>query len=446
MLRETKSYFFCVHRAFLTVVGLCVLTMGAGLGPQANVWAQDPALAIRCGQLIDVNSGSTVTGATILVRGHRIEAVGLNLVVPHGSKVLDLSRATCLPGLMDLHAHFMFDPSRSTDENYFLGSSAYKALHGLKRVQEFLQLGFTTLRDPSDFDKYFAMVEVRDAIARGDFVGPRIFAAPHALTATGGHGDFNDLAPDVVEMAFGKVISGPNSAREAVREEIKYGADWIKLFVSGGIMSAHDDPRVQQLTDEEVQAAVDEAHRFKKKVAVHAIGSEAIKESIRAGVDSVEHGDLIDDEGIRLMKERGTYLDPTLYVLNYIVEEGPKIGIPENSIAKGRAILEERDRCIRKAFAARVKVVFGSDAIYPISYVPREFQLMVKLGLTPMEAIQAATINSATLLGIQDMVGSLEAGKHADIIATEQNPVDDVGALAHVKFVMKGGQVVKNEF
>jgi imidazolonepropionase-like amidohydrolase len=403
-------------------------------------------VAIHCGRLIDVRSEKPMVNATIIVRDGRIDSIGTDVAVPAGSQNIDLSHATCLPGLMDLHAHILFNPARGTDDNYLLGSSAYKALYGLKRAQQELSEGFTTLRDPSDFDKYFALVEIRDAIARGDFTGPRMFVAPHALTSTGGHADLNDIAPDVDTIAFGKIVSGPQSMREAVREEIKYGADWIKVYVSGGVMSAHDDPRVQTFTDEEIQAAVDETHRLRKKITVHAIGTDAIKESVRAGVDSVEHGLLIDDETIRMMKDKGTYLIPTLYVLNYIVEEGPKMGFPQASIDKGKAMIAERDRRLRAAFAAGVKICFGSDTIFDEQFVPREFPLLVSLGLTPFQAIQAATINPATLLGIDKETGTLEAGKQADIVAVEQNPLEDIHALEHVKFVMKGGTVVRNDF
>jgi imidazolonepropionase-like amidohydrolase len=436
--RARKEFRIVQSIVFGLALFLCFTTRAA---------AQSPAVvAIHCGRLIDVRSQKPMVNATIIVRDDRIESIGTDVAAPAGSQNINLSHDTCLPGLMDLHAHILFNPARSTDENYLLGSSAYKALYGLKRAQQEMAEGFTTLRDPSDFDKYFALVEIRDAIARGDFMGPRMFVAPHALTSTGGHADLNDVAPDVDTLAFGKIVSGPQSMREAVREEIKYGADWIKVYVSGGVMSAHDDPRVQTFTDEEIQAAVDETHRLRKKITVHAIGTDAIKESVRAGVDSVEHGLLIDDETIRMMKEKGTYLIPTLYVLNYIVEEGPRMGFPQASIDKGKAMIGERDRHLRAAFAAGVKICFGSDTIFDEQYVPREFALLVSLGLTPFQAIQAATINPATLLGIDKETGTLESGKLADIVAVEENPLEDIHAMEHVKFVMKGGKIVRNDF
>jgi len=402
-------------------------------------------VAIRCGLLIDGRSDNSVANAIIVVRGGRIEAVGQNPALPSGSQVIDLSHGTCLPGLMDLHVHLLVNPQMQ--EQYFERSAARKGFDGLRNAQLALHMGFTTLRTAGDDDTEtsYVDVDVRDAIARGEFLGPRILVAPHMLTATGGHGDFSFLAPDVLVRAGGPVVSGVESGREIVRREIKYGADWIKIAVTGGVMSTHDDPRVTAFTDDEVRAMVDEAHRYRKKVCVHAIGTEGIKQAIRAGVDSVEHGILIDPEGIQLMKQHGTYLVPTLYVLNYVVEQGEKHGYPPGSIAKGKTLVEERDRNIRAAFAAGVKVAFGSDSIFPYEEAPREFALLVKLGLTPMQAIRAATANAADLLGLQKQIGTIEVGKQADIVAAGENPLENIRTLEQVKFVMKDGRVVKNE-
>jgi imidazolonepropionase-like amidohydrolase len=407
-------------------------------------WAQLPVpTAIRCGAVIDVAAGISRPNLTVVVRGSRV--VDISSAAPQGAAVIDLGTAVCLPGMMDLHAHIFDDPSASTSENYLKRSSAAKTLSGLRRAQIMLRNGFTTLRDPGDMDRYYGLVDLRDSIARGDFPGPRLFVAPHAITPTGGHADLNDLAPDVSDQAFGIVANGVDEIRKAVRQEIKYGADWIKLFVTGGVMSAHDDPRVQEFTDDEIRAAVEETHRHRKKITVHAIGTEGIKGSIRAGVDSVEHGILIDAEGIRMMVERGTFLVPTLYVLNYIVEEGEKHGIPAENIAKGRALVEERDRNLRAAFAANVKLAFGTDTIFPVEYAAREFPLLVKLGLTPMRAIRSATLGSAELLGVDKELGSIEVGKTADIVAVPGNPLDDISVLQHVQFVMKNGAVIRND-
>jgi imidazolonepropionase-like amidohydrolase len=404
-------------------------------------------VVLRCGRLIDSRSGSPVSNAVIEVAEGRIVAAGEKLTAPDRAKVIDLGSATCLPGLIDLHAHILVDPALGAGDSGFLNrSSARKALDGLRNAQAFLKQGFTTLRDPGDQDAYFATVDIRNVLSQGKFIGPRLLVAPHWLTATGGHGDLNDLAPDVLAMAEGKIVSGPGAMREAVRQEIKYGADWIKLYVTGGVMSAADNPRVTSFTDDEVRAAVDETHRHGKKITVHAIGTEGIKQAVRAGVDCVEHGILIDRESIELMKEHGTLLVPTLYVLNYVVEQGPRLGFPAESVAKGRSLIEERDRNLRAAFAAGVKIGFGSDTIYPVEQAPREFALLTVLGLSPLQAIRAATINGASVLGLEREIGTIEAGKAADIIAVSGNPLEDIRALEHVKFVMKSGQVIKNEF
>lgn len=404
-------------------------------------------IAIKCGRLIDARSDSAVANAVIEVQDGKIVAVGANLAVPAQAQVIDLSHATCLPGLIDLHAHILVNPEMGAGDSGFINrSSARKALDGLHNSQIFLNHGFTTLRDPGDEDAFFSTVDIRNAIASGEFVGPRLLVAPHWLTATGGHGDLNDIAPDLLSLAEGKIVSGPDSMREAVRQEIKYGADWIKLYVTGGVMSAADNPRVTSFTDEEVRAAVEETHRHGKKITVHAIGTGGIKQSLQAGVDSIEHGILIDPEGIAMMKERGITLVPTLYVLNYVVEQGPRMGIPPESIAKGRSLIDERDRNIRAAFAAGVKIGFGSDTIYPVEQASREFALLVGLGLTPLQAIRAATINAAELLGLEKEIGTIEAGKTADIVAVGENPTENVRTLENVKFVMKSGAVIKNEF
>jgi imidazolonepropionase-like amidohydrolase len=422
-----------VKRASVFVL---LLFFGAALAGAARPVS---TVVIRCGRLIDGRADRPAENASIVVQDGKIIAIGENATVPSGAQIVDLGRATVLPGLMDLHVHLMIG-------NFLNESSAHKALSGMRNAQTMLRCGFTTIRIPGDGDTFYSPIEIRNAIARGEYVGPRMLVAPHNLTATGGHGDINDLAPDMAVLSVGKIISGPESVRQRVREEIKYGADWIKLYVTGGVMSANDNPRVQSMTDEEIRAAVDEAHRYLKKVCVHAIGTEGIKSAVRAGVDSVEHGILIDQEGINLMRERGTYLVPTLYVLNYVVEQGVKAGFPAGSIAKGKSIIAERDRNIRAAFAAGVKIAFGSDTIFPHDQANREFALMVGLGLTPMQAIKAATINSADLLGLEKEIGSLEVGKRADIIAVGDSPLDDIRALERVKFVMKDGQVIRNDF
>ena len=402
----------------------------------------DRSVFVRCGRLIDGRADQAAIGVDVHVLGERIAAVGRDLPAPAGAQVIDLRSSTCLPGLTDLHVHLTYNPG-DVLADAMRRSSAAKALAGLRHAQVMLKSGFTTLRDPGDEDRYFCLVDIRNAINRGDFDGPRLFVAPHMISPTGGHGDFNDLAPDLEQQVPNVVVDGPEALRKAIREEIKHGADWIKLAATGGVMSAADDPRAQAFTDEELRAAVDETHRHGRKITVHAIGSGGLKAAVRAGVDGIEHGILIDDEGIALMKERGVWLVPTIYVLDYIIEEGERGGIPADRIAKAKALQAERDRCIRKAFASGVKLAFGSDTIFPHDTAAREFGRMVRLGLTPMAAIKAATSSAAQVLGLEKEIGTLEVGKRADLVAVARDPLQDVTALEDVSFVMKDGRVAR---
>jgi len=397
---------------------------------------------LRCGRLIDGRADQAVSGVDVQVIGGRIAAVGKGLAAPAGARTIDLKDATCLPGFIDLHAHILINPGDVLADS-LRKSSARKALEGLRNAQVRLRNGFTTLRDPGDEDLYYSTIEIRDAIARGDFEGPRLFVAPHMISSTGGHGDFNDLAADLEIQVPNVVVDGPDAMRKAVREEIKHGADWIKLAATGGVMSAADDPRAQAFTDEEFRAAVDEAHRHGRKVTVHAIGAGGLKAALRAGVDCIEHGVLIDDEAIAMMKQRGVPLVPTIYVLDYIIEEGEKTGIPADRIAKARSLQAERDRALRAAFASGLTIAFGSDTIFPHETANREFGRMVRLGLSPMGAIKAATANAAGVLGIDKDTGTVEAGKRADMVAVPRDPIADVTALETVTFVMKDGRVVR---
>ncbi len=417
-------------RCAAIAVASLVLGWSPGIAQEATV--------VRCGLLIDGRRDTPIRNASVVVREGRIVEVGPTVTAPPGSREVDLRQMTCLPGLIDLHVHLR---AGSTP----LGSSsADKALAILDNAQRMLRAGFTTVRGLGEPDAYFAPIAVRDAIARGTFEGPRMLVAPHMMSTTGGHGDHSYLTADLSIQVPNRVITGgPEGVRQAIREELKGGADWIKIAVTGGVMSAGDNPNVTTMSAAEIAAAVEETHAHHKKITVHAIGTDGIKAAVRAGVDNVEHGILIDDETIALMKEKGTWLVPTIYVLNHVIDEGAKYGYREESIAKGRRLRAERDIRIRKALAAGVKIGFGSDNIFPVEESAREFAEMVRLGLTPMQAVKTATTSAAELLGLDQEIGSIEVGKTADLIAVATNPLDDIRSLERVRFVMHRGREIK---
>jgi imidazolonepropionase-like amidohydrolase len=290
----------------------------------------------------------------------------------------------------------------------------------------------------------FTDVALRDAINAGDVPGPRMLVSGPALSITGGHCD-NNLLPFESHVQSAGVADGVEAVQHKTREIIKYGADLIKICATGGVLSHGDNPQASQYTLEEMKAIVTDAHRLGRKVAAHAHGAEGIRWASEAGVDSIEHGSYIDDAAIAVMKKNGTYLVPTLYLADWFLANAEKIGTPAELIAKGREVMPAARKNVARAFAAGVKVGFGTDAaVYPHGLNAHEFAVMVKLGLTPLQAIQAATINDADLLGWSDKIGTIEAGKWADIVAVDGDPLADVTSLERVKFVMKGGEVVKN--
>jgi imidazolonepropionase-like amidohydrolase len=318
-----------------------------------------------------------------------------------------------------------------------------QALVGAKNARTTLEAGFTTVRNVGASG--YSDIALRDAIDAGDVPGPRIDASGPAIGVTGGHADANELAPEFQYRADG-VADGVPALVAKTREIVKYGAGCIKIVATGGVLSKGDSPEATQFSDEEIRAVVAEAHRLGRKVAAHAHGAAGIKQAVRAGVDSVEHGSYVDDEAIALMKEHGTYLVPTLYLADWFLENAKAIGVPDYVLAKAKVVMPIARKNVAHAFASGVKVAFGTDAaVYPHGLNGREFAVMVKLGLTPMQAIQAATVNAADLLGWSADVGAIEPGRYADIIAVTGDPTTDVTALERVAFVMKGGEVVKDE-
>jgi imidazolonepropionase-like amidohydrolase len=412
----------------------------------ATAFAQQAAPApsrtiVRAGKLLDVRTGKTLTNQSIVIEDGKIVSVGPDSGSPGDATVIDLSGKTVLPGLIDAHTHITFNPRFGYDTLAI--SLPREALIGAKNARVTLLAGFTTIRNLGATE--FADVALRDAINAGDVPGPRIDASGPALSITGGHCDDN-LLPYEWHATSAGVADGVENVQHKVREVIKYGSDVIKICATGGVLSLGDNPQHSQFTQAELQAMVADAHRLGRKVAAHAHGAEGIRWSAEAGVDSIEHGSYIDDAAIAAMKEHGTYLVPTLYLGDWFLENAPKLGVPPSMLKKGQEVMPAARKNIAHAFASGVKVGFGTDAaVYPHGLNAHEFAVMVKLGLTPLQAIQAATVNDADLLGWSDKVGVLEPGHYADIIAVDGDPLADVTTLERVKFVMKGGVVYKNE-
>ena len=399
--------------------------------------------AIRCGKLLDVRSGRLLENQLISFDADGI----ITSVATSGSSVpegtIDLAHATCLPGLMDVHTHITADPSDSGYQG--LGVSIPRsAVKGARNARLTLLAGFTTIRNVGADG--FADVAVRDGINNGEILGPRMLVSGPPLGITGGHCDDNLLPFEFHHVASG-VADGPWAARAKVREVIKYGADVIKICASGGVLSKGDQPGTPQYTLEEMTAIAEEAHKLGRKVAAHAHGTQSIKDAIRAGIDSIEHSSLIDDEGIALAKQHGTYLVFDIYNDDYILQEGEKAGMLPESIEKEKKIGRLQRENFRRAFQAGAKIAFGTDSgVYPHGDNAKQFAKMIEWGMKPLDAIQASTINAADLLGSSKKAGSIEAGYFADVIGVEGNPLENVRALESVKFVMKGGVVARNDF
>jgi len=414
-----------------------------------NVLAQSSStprrVVIRAGHLLDVKTGNTLSGQAILIEGDKIVSVGpaADLKSSLGTEVIDLPNATVLPGLIDAHTHLTFEPEQLGYES--LGISVPReALTGAKNARITLDAGFTTVRNVGASG--YSDVALRDAINSGDVPGPRMIVSGPALGITGGHCDDNLLPFEYHHEGEG-VADGIEAVQHKVREVIKYGADVIKICATGGVMSKGDDPNASQYTMEEMKAIVAEAHRLGRKVAAHAHGAEGVRWASIAGVDSIEHGHLMDDESIATLKKNGTYLVPTVYLMDWNRDNLGKRNAPEYIVRKMKEVSAVGQNNVKKAFAAGLKIGFGTDAaVYPHGLNAHEFAVYVRLGLTPLQAIQSSTVNDADLLGWSGKVGTLEPGKWADVIAVDGDPLKDVTVLEHVKFVMKGGASVKNEY
>jgi imidazolonepropionase-like amidohydrolase len=420
----------------------------ASLGCVTNSFGdatQGEVIFLKAGRLMDVRSGTVQSNQFIRIEGDRIAEVGplsaMPTNIPSGTKIIDLSNATVLPGLIDSHTHLTSEPGQYGFES--LGFSIPReTLFGVKNARITLNAGFTTVRNVGAGG--FSDIALRDAVVAGDIEGPRIVACGPAISPTGGHGDVNELAPEFHYTADG-VADGVPGVIQKTREIIKYGADCIKLVATGGTGSKNTSPNYGAFSDEELLAIVTEAHRLGRKVAAHAHGAVGIKQAVKAGVDSIEHATGIDEEAIELMKQHKTYLIPTIYLREWRTENAKKIGLPDYIIQKAEEVKKVAYPNLERAFHSGVSVAFGTDAaVYPHGLNGKEFAILVKLGLTPLQAIQAATIHAADLLGRSDSVGSLEKGYYADIVAVAGDPLKNISIFEDVGFVMKGGQVYKN--
>ena len=422
---------------FVAILFCCVVGTVQAQQSQSQPETQTPTLAVHAGRLIDVRTGKVSTNSYILVAKDRILRIADS--APADVRVIDLSKYTVVPGLIDSHAHLLGDPKDQSSTGGLRMSSPQKAIWGVRNLQVWLDHGFTALRDACEGDAAYGQLALRDSIQKGLIRGPRMVSAGGCVSLYGGHGDGDVLAPDAGLPRGPNIADTPEEIANVVRRDIKYGADWIKLMATGGVMDPISDYRVQELSEEQMAKAVEIAHRAGKKVMAHAEGAEGIKAAVRAGVDSIEHGTVMDEEGARLMEQHGTWLVPTLFCFQHDMQTGTSQGRDPVSFAKGVAILKEQGPAFQRALAHHIKIAYGVDD--DADFVSKEFGALVKGGMTPLEALRAATINGAELTGRASDIGSIEAGKFADIVAVEGDPLADITVMEKVVFVMKGGEV-----
>jgi imidazolonepropionase-like amidohydrolase len=430
----------------ISALALALTTLTA-----AALMAQQPpaVMAIKAARLFDGKSESTISDAVVLVEGGRITAAGSGLAVPAGARLVDLGDATLLPGFIDAHVHITDESSDDWNADTVAGlrrTIPEQTLRAAEFARRTLMAGFTSVRDVGSSD--YIDVGLRNAIATGLTIGPRMLVSVHALGARGGHCDNNGFPYERFGSEPGianGIASGPDQFRDAVRFQVKYGADVIKVCATGGVLSLGDDVGAPQLTQSEMDALVDEAHRLGRKTAAHAHGAEGAKVAIRAGIDSIEHGSFLDDEAVRLMKEKGTYLVPTLMAGEYAGGRKARRKYPPEIAEKAARALEGRSQAFRRAVAAGVKIAFGTDsAVSPHGQNAEEFALLVEHGLSPAAALRT-TGTAAALMGIDRMVGTIEAGKQADLVGVPGDVLRSISTTEHVRFVMKGGKIVRDD-
>jgi len=421
-----------------------LLTLALGLS------AADGAYVLKAARIFNGKSDHVVSPGLVVVANGKIVGVGPSAAIPAGAEVIDLGDATLMPGFMDAHTHLTYPFERDYSKQELDGlkkTIPERTLDAVDIVRKTLMAGFTTVRDVGAGD--YIDVGLRNAINNGKIPGPRMLVAVNALGATGGHCDYSaGFAP----MIFGResgiqdgVINSPDQARQAVRFNIKHGADVIKTCATGGVLSLTDDVDTPQLTQAELDALVDEAHALRRKTAAHAHGATGAKRAIRAGIDSIEHGSFLDDEALDMMKARGTYFVPTLMAAEGLKERLTDGYLPPVVAAKARQAMAALNATVRNAIARGVKIAVGTDAtVYPHGRNAEEFHLLVDLGMTPINALKAGTSLDAELLGVSERTGTLEAGKLADVVACTGNPEANIRVVEKIRFVMKDGVIYRN--
>jgi imidazolonepropionase-like amidohydrolase len=427
--------------------GLALVGLAGGLaGVARHAAAQEPLVAIRAGRLVDVDRGEVRRDQVVIVRGDRISVVQpASAALPAGARVIDLSRYTVAPGLIDCHSHLIGEATAADVLQPLERTETQEAMSGVRNARATLLAGFTTVRDVGTY-RAFVDVGLREAIDDGTVIGPRMEVAGAYVTVSTGGGELVGAAPDVtlpLAYRFG-VANSADQVRERVRAILNGGADFIKIIATGAVLTRGTKPGVAEFTEEEIRAAVDQAAQYGTFVAAHAHGAEGIKRAVRAGVRSIEHGSLLDDEGIALMKQHGTWLVADIWNGDYIDSVGKEQHWPADIMRKNAETTETQRAGFRKAVAAGVRIAYGTDSgVYPHGLNAMQLPYMVKYGMTPMQAVQSATIRAAELMGWEDRVGSIAPGKYADLVAVEGDGLADLRAFRRVGFVMKGGTVYK---